>query len=157
LRAGLTFVPAAGMFALVSLNWRWIPARFHAALPAAGFVLNAAGMVALAIVGRHQGAGLYVFGGVAGAGMALAFSPLMTRVLSRVPVEIAADASGVIVTVNQLALVVGVATFGSLYLNVAGHLGSENAAHATTVTFLALGAFALAGSVLAALHHRATR
>jgi MFS family permease len=157
LRAGLTFVPAAGMFALVSLNWRRIPARFHAALPAAGFVLNAAGMVALAIVGRHQGAGLYVFGGVAGAGMALAFSPLMTRVLSRVPVEIAADASGVIVTVNQLALVVGVATFGSLYLNVAGHLGSENAAHATTVTFLALGAFALAGSVLAALHHRATR
>jgi len=158
LRAGLTFVPAAGMFALVSLNWRRIPVRWHAALPAAGFVLNAAGLAALAIAGRHEGAGLYVFGGVAGAGMAAAFSPLMTRVLSRMPVEIAGDASGVIVTVNQLALVVGIATFGTLYLNLAGHLGDSGAAaHATTVTFLALAAFALAGSVLAALHHRATR
>jgi MFS family permease len=158
LRAGLTFVPAAGMFALVSLNWRRLPKRTHNALPAIGFLLNAAGLAALAYAGRHQDLGLYVFGGVAGAGMAAAFSPLMTRVLSRVPVEIAADASGVIVTVNQLALVVGVAVFGTIYLNMAGHLGAAStAAHATTITFAALAATALTGSVLAALHHRATR
>ncbi len=47
-----------------------------------------------------------------GAGMAASFSPLMTSVLMRVPVADAADATGVIVTVNQLALVVGVATSG---------------------------------------------
>ena len=41
--------------------------------------------------------------------MAAAFSPLMTAVLMRVPVADAADATGVIVTVNQLALVIGVA------------------------------------------------
>jgi MFS family permease len=158
LRAGLTFVPAAGTFALVSLNWRRLPARTHNWLPAIGFVLNAAGLVALARVGTHEGIGLYVFGAVAGAGMATAFSPLMTRVLTRVPVALAADASGVIVTVNQLALVVGVAVFGTIYLNVVGRLGTgQAAAHATTVTFLALAAFALAGSVLAALHHKATR
>ena len=52
--------------------------------------------------------------------MAAAFSPLMTRVLLRVPVELAADATGVVVTVNQLGLLVGVATFGTLYLNLAG-------------------------------------
>ena len=46
----------------------------------------------------------------------------MGRVLSRVPVAIAADASGVIVTVNQLGIVVGIATFGTLYLNLAGRL-----------------------------------
>ena len=54
--------------------------------------------------------------------MAAAFSPLMTGVVMRVPVTDAADATGVIVTVNQLALVVGVATFGTLYLNLAGRL-----------------------------------
>jgi hypothetical protein len=43
----------------------------------------------------------------------------------RVPVADAADATGVIVTVNQLALVVGVATFGTLYLNLAGRLPAQ--------------------------------
>ena len=56
-----------------------------------------------------------------------AFGALMGRVLSRVPVAIAADASGVIVTVNQLGIVVGIATFGSLYLNLAGKLPAATA------------------------------
>src|SRR5690242_20746179 len=59
--------------------------------------------------------------------MAAAFSPLMTRVLMSVPVELAADATGVVVTVNQLGLLVGVATFGTLYLNLAGHLPTPTA------------------------------
>ena len=62
--------------------------------------------------------------------MAAAFSPLMTRVLLRVPVELAADATGVVVTVNQLGLLVGVATFGTLYLNLAGHLPGRLPGHA---------------------------
>jgi MFS family permease len=158
LHAALTFVPAAGGFALVSLNWRRLPARMHPALPTAGFIINAACLAALAFAIRHDNPWVYVLGGIAGAGMAAAFSPLMTRVLTRVPVAIAADASGVIVTVNQLALVVGVAVFGTIYLNIVGHLGATSeAAHAATVTFLLLGAFALAGSVLAVVHHRATR
>ncbi len=36
LRAGLTFAPAAATFALVSLNWRRLPARWHSALIVAG-------------------------------------------------------------------------------------------------------------------------
>ena len=80
-------------------------------------------MVGLAAVLRGGGTGgvaLYLIGALSGAGMAAAFSPLMTRVLLRVPVELAADATGVVVTVNQLGLLVGVATFGTLYLNLAG-------------------------------------
>ena len=65
-----------------------------------------------------------------------------------VPVGDAADATGVIVTVNQLALVIGVATFGTLYLNLAGHLPPHLtaggfrllSAHAETVTCLVLAA-----------------
>jgi hypothetical protein len=102
-----------------------------------------------------------VLAAVTGAGMAAGFSPLMTRVLTRVPVAIAADASGVIVTVNQLGLLVGVATFGTLYLNLAGRLPSgargaflASSAHAYAVTSVALAGMAVLGGVLAAAHVR---
>jgi len=99
-----------------------------------------------------------------GAGMAAAFSPLMTAVVMRVPVTDAADATGVIVTVNQLALVVGVATFGTLYLNLAGQLPQDAiagfrlvSAHAVAVTSVVLAAGAVAGGILAALRTRTAR
>ena len=158
LRAGLTFAPAGLAFALVSLNWQ----RFggsQLALIIGGFAANAAGLLALAFLlrgGRDGGAWLYLATAVTGAGMAASFSPLMTAVLMRVPVADAADATGVIVTVNQLALVVGVATFGTLYLNLAGRLPLHAAgafrvlsAHAAVVTCVALAGGALAGGVLA--------
>jgi MFS family permease len=169
LRAGLTFAPAAGAFALVSLNWRRVPARFHHGLIVTGYLLNAAGMLGLAALlrsGSSGGVTLYLLAALAGAGMAAAFSPLMTRVLTRVPVGIAADATGVIVTVNQLGIVVGVATFGTLYLNLAGRLptGAAGAhafllssAHAEAMTFMALAGLALVGGVLAVLHVRTAR
>jgi MFS family permease len=163
LRAGLTFAPTAAAFALVSLNWRRLPARMHGALIIGGFVTFGAAMAALAALlraGGSGGAGLYLIGALSGAGMAAAFSPLMTRVLLRVPVELAADATGVVVTVNQLGLLVGVATFGTLYLNLTGRLPGHAAlgafrhvsAHAEALTFLALAALAAVGVILAAVH-----
>jgi hypothetical protein len=167
LRAGLTFAPAAIAFALVSLNWQRIPARYHAALPASGFVVYGLGLLALGLLfrsGAPSGFSAYVVSAIAGAGMAAAFGPLMTRVLSRVPVAIAADASGALVTVNQLGIVVGVATFGTLYLTLAGRLPSLHAssafmlssAHAYLATSVALAALALLGAVLAVGHVRVT-
>ena len=168
LRAGLTFAPAGLAFALVSLNWQ----RFggsQLALIIGGFAANAAGLLALAFLlrgGRDGGAWLYLATAVTGAGMAASFSPLMTDVLMRVPVADAADATGVIVTVNQLALVVGVATFGTLYLNLAGRLPLHAAAgggfraesaHAAVVTGVVLAAGALAGGVLAIGRNAAAR
>jgi hypothetical protein len=163
LRAGLTFAPAAAGFALVSLNWRRLPERWHSTLIVGGFVLFGIGMAGLSGVlrsGGTGGAGTYLLGGLSGAGMAAAFSPLMTRVLLRVPVELAADATGVVVTVNQLGLLVGVAAFGTLYLNLAGRLpghASSGAfqhvsAHAEAITFLALAALAAVGVILALTH-----
>jgi len=160
MRAGLTFAPAGLAFALVSLNWQRIPARWHLALIISGFVANAAGLLLLADVFRGGGSGgwpLLAAVALAGAGMAAAFSPLMTGVVMRVPVADAADATGVIVTVNQLALVVGVATFGTLYLNLAGHLPPHLtadgfrllSAHAEVVTCVILATGAVAGGILA--------
>jgi len=168
LRAGLTFAPAGLAFALVSLNWQRVASRAQPALIIGGFAANAAGLLALAVLlrgGRDGGAWLYLVTAVTGAGMAASFSPLMTAVLMRVPVADAADATGVIVTVNQLALVVGVATFGTLYLNLAGRLPLHPAAggfrfesaHAAVVTGVALAGGALAGGMLASARGAAAR
>ena len=167
LRAGLTFVPCGVAFALVSLNWRRLPARYHDRLPMAGFAVTGAGLVWSGLLlhsGGAVGPWLYVALAVAGAGMAGAFGPLMTRVLSRVPLALAADASGVVVTVNQLGIVVGIATFGTLYLNLAGRLPAHvssaftlSSAHAYLSVATALAALALAGVVLALVHVRATQ
>jgi MFS family permease len=174
LRAGLTFAPAAAAFGLVSLNWQRLPARLRPGLTVGGFAVAAAGMLGAAALlhgGGRGGAWLYLSMAVIGAGMAAAFSPLMTGVLMRIPVADAADATGVIVTVNQLGLVVGVASFGTLYLNLAGALPAASplgaapsldafrllSAHASTVTIVALAAAAAAGGVLAGLRERSLR
>jgi hypothetical protein len=167
LHAGLTFAPAAVAFALVSLNWRRVPARYHAQLIMSGFVLNGAGLLGVGLLlgsGGNGGGWVYLVAAVAGGGMAAAFGPLMTRVLSRVPVAIAADASGVIVTVNQLGIVVGVATFGTLYLNLAGQLPAHvsaafarSSAHVYQTTSVALAGLAVVGMVLALGHVRSSR
>jgi MFS family permease len=162
LRAGLTFAPAAAAFAVLSLNWRRLPGQAHEAVIIAGFGATAASMLGLAALvraGSDGGVATYLLAALFGAGMAAAYSPLMARTLLRVPVADAADATGVIVTVVQLAIVVGVATFGTLYLNLAGRLPARHgadafrllSAHALSVTCLALAAAAIAGAGLAAL------
>jgi MFS family permease len=169
LRAGLTFVPCGVAFAVVSLNWRKLPARFHSSLLFVGFIVNGVGLLWSGLLLRSGGDGgvwLYIALAVAGGGMAGAFGPLMTRVLSRVPLPLAADASGVVVTVIQLGVVTGIATFGSLYLNLAGRLPAEGApgglrevfalssAHAYLALSAALAGLALAGVALAIAHVR---
>jgi len=68
-----------------------------------------------------------------------------------------------VVTVNQLGLLVGVATFGTLYLNLAGRLPAalpghalgtfrHVSAHAEAISFLALAGLAVAGMALAVTH-----
>jgi hypothetical protein len=131
LRAGLTFAPGAVGFAIASLNWRRIPARGHNALILAGFLLGAACYLGLAIMlgsGGTGGVGLYLLMGLYGLCMGSSFSPLITSVLMRVPVAAAADASGLVVTVNQLGLVTGVAAFGTIYLSLAGRRRVRRAA-----------------------------
>ena len=159
LRAGLTFAPAALSFALVSLNWQRLPGPVTRWLPLAGFAGLAAGLVLVALALRGGGTGgtwLYLAMALIGSCQAAAFSPLMTGLLMRVPVGSAADATGVIVTVNQLALVIGVASFGALYLNLSGPLPAvpvawfrAQSAHAEYLTCLALAGLAVIGGLLA--------
>jgi len=132
LRAGLSFIPGAGGFALSSLNWRRVPARLHRARVPLGLVVAGLGYLGLAVF-TSGGVGLEVAMGVTGLGLGASFSPLLAVALTGVAVRDAADASGLLVMTNQLGQVVGVATFGTLFLGVAPPTG-----HAMTVTSGAL-------------------
>jgi len=167
LRAGLTFAPCAVAFGLCGYFWRRLPTGWHAHLTAAGCAVGAAGYALVAFDLRRGGTGglaLQAFLLVIGASLALAFSPLVTHALVRVPLNQAADASGVLTTAIQLSQAVGVAVFGSVFLTMnargataasPGHAAplvhiSEISGHALGVT-LALTAVTLAFGVAAAV------
>jgi MFS family permease len=136
LRAGLFFIPGAAGFALSSLNWRRAPAWAHRPMILLGLVVAGLGYLGLAVF-ESGGAGLEVAMGVAGLGLGAAFGPLVTIALTHVTMEDAADASGLLVMTNQLGQVVGVATFGTLFLGIAPPTG-----HALAVTSSVLAAVA---------------
>ncbi|MER7536240.1 MFS transporter [Streptomyces sp. NPDC097704] len=150
LRAGLTFAPAAAVFGTVGLTWRRWPTRFHRALVPAGFVLAAAALLAVGGLLRDGGTGdwgLYPALGAVGAGISLAFSPALTGALATVRPEDAADASGLLATVTQLGQLVGVATFGTLFLSRYAGSGAQQSADALWATALALAAASAVGAV----------
>ncbi|MGW2302262.1 MFS transporter [Streptomyces sp. NPDC001809] len=149
LRAGLTFGPAAVVFGVIGLTWRRLPARFHRALIPGGFLLAAAGALAvggLLANGGTGGWGLYPALGGLGAGIALAFSPALTGALAAVRPEDAADASGLLATVTQLGQLIGVAAVGTLFLSAADGSGAQDSAGALRTTMIALAVAALAGA-----------
>jgi MFS family permease len=169
LRAALTFAPTGVAFAVVSLSWRRLPARTHHAVSITGFAVYAVALLGVAAAlrgGGSGGAGLYLALTLLGAASAAAFSPVMTRALVRVPLEHAADASGLLVTTIQLAIVTGVATFGTLYLSLASRLPAHAgalagslrlaSAHAVSVTGVVLAAAIACGAAWAALAGRAS-
>lgn len=151
LGSGLAFAPQAVAVFLVSLYWRRLPPRWYAREVVAGFVLTAASAAALAGVFRHGDTGGFARWALLttlGLGLGLAFSPLMGLMLSRIPLPDAADASGVIATLTQIGQVTGVATVGTLFLNLDdGTLASS--AHAVAVVCLVAAALALAGAAVA--------
>jgi hypothetical protein len=137
LQAGLTFVPLAAGFALSSLNWRRLPVRWHELVIPAGCVIAAIGylLVGLAVVdGGTGGLVLPVALFIGGFGQGMAASPILTVALSKVAPQDAPDASGVLTTVIQLGLVIGVATFGSVFLTVAAEGGAHPTANAIALT-----------------------
>jgi MFS family permease len=120
LRSGLTFAPMALGFGLAGLWWRKLPADWHHYLPVSGLLLAALGYLVLGhevTAGRPIGAGLEVMMVAMGALAGVGYGQLFASALSRVRVEDAADASGVLVTLIQLGQVLGVAVIGTLFLS----------------------------------------
>nr|WP_031158757.1 MFS transporter [Streptomyces durhamensis] len=153
LRAGLGFAPTAAVFGAVSVTWRRWPAGLRRVLTPAGFALTAVSVAVVGVAfhtGGDGGAVLYAGYAGVGAGLALAFSPTLTGALATVRPEDAADASGLLATVAQLGQLIGVASFGTLFLNRLESLGavrSYSSAEAFSVCAWALAATAAAGAV----------
>jgi hypothetical protein len=161
LRAGLTCAPCAAAFGLCGYFWRRLPARWHPYLTVGGAGIGAAAYFAVSALLRGGGSGgtlLQVFLVGLGAFMAVAFSPLVTQALVRVPLHQAADASGLLTTSIQLSQAVGVAVFGSLFLTLdadgagsARSLGDISAisGHAVFVTLAWIGVTLAFGALTA--------
>ena len=121
LRAGLTLAPCAAAFGLCGYFWRRLPAGWHPYLTVCGAAVGAGGYALVALLLRGGGSGgglLQVFLVGLGGFLAVAFSPLVTQALVRVPLHQAADASGLLTTSIQLSQAVGVAVFGSVFLTL---------------------------------------
>ncbi len=152
LGSGLAFAPQAAAVFAVSMTWRRLPAHRYVHAVVFGFLLLGIAMLGLAAVLRHGGTGgfdRWILMTLFGLGLGLAFSPLMGLMLARVPVADAADASGVVATLTQLGQVTGVATLGTLFLNLdaAGTLAAS--AHALTVVLLAAAGLCVLGAAAA--------
>jgi len=160
LQAGLTFVPLAAGFALSSLNWRRLPSRWHELIIPAGCVIAAIGYVLVGLVVADGGTGglvlpLALF--IGGFGQGMVASPILTVALSKVAPQDAPDASGVLTTVIQLGLVIGVATFGSVFLTQAAVPGLHPTASAIAVTLWLIVAALVACAIASGAMIRAQR
>jgi len=125
LTAGLGLVPMAAVFLLASLTTSRLLSRYGAKVLTAGGLLQAVGLIILAVTVWQAWPHLAVIDlspglVVAGAGQGLLMSPLFGVVLSQVPAAAAGAGSGVMTTTQQTALALGVATLGSLFLALAG-------------------------------------
>lgn len=153
LHGGLAILPMALRFFLGSLFAPKVIARFGRAALSAGAVIQLTGLAALVavVVGRWPHVTLWDMAAplaLAGAGQSMLFAGLFRSVLADVPTHLGGVGSGVLITLQQSGLALGVATLGTLYLARAEH----NTAHAfatvesvqiVIIALLAIGAAAL--------------
>lgn len=140
--AGLALAPMAVAFLFVSLAGPRLIARYGTRVLTAGAVVQGAGVLLIVLAAwrdwPHMGFGSLLPGvTVAGAGQALQLPNLMRIVMSEVPPARAGVGSGVMVTTQQSALTLGVATLGTLFLALVPHHGMRDALVVTLLVQLA--------------------
>jgi len=156
LAAGLTMAPGGVVFGICGFFWHRLPGRVHAALTPCGYAGSAIAYALLGFSladGGNGGALFFAALLLFGLSMGLALGSLTAHTLTHVPFERAADASGLFTTTLQLGQVIGVATFGSLFLTLAA--GTSAHAIATTMTWAAV--LMLVGAGFAVVLARAAR
>jgi EmrB/QacA subfamily drug resistance transporter len=125
LAAGLTFVPLAVGNFVASLSSSRLVERYGRTTLTAGAALQIAGLLMLLAAADPRQPIALVLGGVTlfGLGQGLLIPPIIGVVLSRVPVTDSGAASGVLVTVQQMAGTIGLALVSLAFFAYA------NAAH----------------------------
>lgn len=141
--AGLALVPMALAFFGASLAGPRLVGRFGSLVVTAGGILQAVGigLVLLAVLRDWADLGLAALApgvAVAGLGQGLQLPVLMRLVLSDVPADRAGVGGGVMITTQQSALALGVATLGSLFLALAPSMGMRDALAVTLLVQLGM-------------------
>jgi len=124
LQSGLAMTPMAAGFFIGSLLMARLYARYGTRLLGTGFALQAVGLVSLIAVLGSQWPDVsltWTIPGLALAGFAqaLGLGALFRTVLASVPQRLAGVGSGVLVTVQQGSLAMGVASLGTLFVSLA--------------------------------------
>lgn len=160
LAAGLAFTPL-GVTAMVgSLCGRRLAGRYGTVVLTAGGLLNAAGVLGLAVALAVAGTRLGALWTVApftliGLGQGLVLPSLIGVVLSDVPAARAGAASGMLTTGQQFAGATGVAVLGAVYFAALGaHPAPATQARAAGAALWVDLAAVLAMTALTALLHR---
>ena len=119
LAAGLTFAGYAAGFAAASVSWTRLPAAWQPRLPLAAFAAFAAtcGLLCWQTSAGGWPVQATALLAVAGAAHGTGFDALVHRTAAGLPAAQAASFSGVLATVNQLAIVTGIAIAGTIYLS----------------------------------------
>jgi MFS family permease len=159
LHGGLAILPMALLFFLGSLFAPRLIARFGRAALSVGAVIQLAGLASLVVVLAHGWPRVSLWAlavplALAGAGQSMLFAGLFRSVLADVPTHLGGVGSGVLITLQQSGLALGVATLGSLYLAMA----PIDIAHAfATVEFVQMGIVAVLAVGAAILPRFTTR
>jgi MFS family permease len=132
LKAGLAITPMAVGFLGVSLSTSRLVPRWGRSVITAGGALQGLGLVVLASTVWAAGAELSPAALVpgmliTGTGQALVMSPLIGVVLADVPAHAAGAGSGLFSTLQQSALALGVAVYGTVFLELLPRLGEAQA------------------------------
>ncbi len=130
--AGLALAPMAVAFLFVSLAGPRLIGRYGTRVVTAGSVVQGVGVLLIVLAAwrdwPHLDFGSLLPGAaVAGAGQALQLPNILRIVMSEVPPARAGVGSGVMVTTQQSALALGVATLGTLFLTLVPRIGMRDA------------------------------
>ena len=153
--SGLALVSWVAAFGIPGPVLGRFPGRVRALAAPAGSLLLAAGLAGLAaslLAGDTGGITLVTLLGVAGLGLGIAFTGMLSHLTSSVSGEYAAALSGLFNTAARAGGVIGTAAFGTVYLALVHHAGQ--AVHGFAVLNLALAATALAAAAMAAVSVR---
>ncbi|MFE0204876.1 MFS transporter [Streptomyces sp. NPDC058985] len=143
LGSGIAFLPLGVGFAGASMVGRRLVARYGKAVLVAGAGVMAVGYLVLIVTllpGPAPDAPLAALAMapallVAGAGGGLVAAPLVGSILATVPAEDAGAGSAILLTVNQAAISLGVAVFGTLFVALLGADPQETAASLSAADF----------------------
>ncbi|MCU1602603.1 MAG: putative transport protein, partial [Frankiales bacterium] len=132
LRAGLALTPMAVGFLGASLSTSRLVPRWGRSVITTGGALQGVGLVVTALTVWSGGAGLAAAALapgllIAGTGQALVMSPLIGVVLADVPAHAAGAGAGLFSTLQQSALALGVAVYGTVFLELLPRLGAAQA------------------------------